>query len=303
MIKWFVRVNALKSHFWVTYIYIIIVDYKRAAAKGVRVFQDINHSDHMVGRWDERITLHSSRVLLFPTELLLSLKVNNLTFAHGMSKSFWKTCIAFSFSVPSVEKHSLVLKRVSRLDMGAYMCIASNSVPPAVSKRIQLNVDCESSAKIIIVIMPSYLNWIAVPPMMWVPDQQLQIRRGQPAKLVCYVEAHPKALTYWEHNGRMVQNGGRYTVTEHVGNPEYKVRVWLFYHSNNLQMFFPSRLAWNSTYQVYSRKISGSSGARQKIQGPRLMAQSQFMVIVNADIHIKNYFKTLLFTSVQRKSP
>ena len=29
------------------------------------------------------------------------------------------------------------------MDMGAYMCIASNGVPPTVSKRIDLGIDCE----------------------------------------------------------------------------------------------------------------------------------------------------------------
>ena len=37
----------------------------------------------------------------------------------------------------------LRLYKVSRLDMGAYMCIASNGIPPAVSKRIHLGIDCE----------------------------------------------------------------------------------------------------------------------------------------------------------------
>ncbi|KAF3426706.1 hypothetical protein E2986_10688 [Frieseomelitta varia] len=34
----------------------------------------------------------------------------------------------------------LKLTRVTRSDMGPYLCIASNGVPPAVSKRIVLNV-------------------------------------------------------------------------------------------------------------------------------------------------------------------
>ncbi len=46
-------------------------------------------------------------------------------------------------AVPSVEGEVLRLYKVSRLDMGAYMCIAQNGVPPAVSKRIQLGIDCE----------------------------------------------------------------------------------------------------------------------------------------------------------------
>jgi len=37
----------------------------------------------------------------------------------------------------------LELMRISRTEMGAYLCIASNDVPPAVSKRITLTVECE----------------------------------------------------------------------------------------------------------------------------------------------------------------
>ncbi len=44
----------------------------------------------------------------------------------------------------------LRLWKVSRMDMGAYMCIAKNGVPPAVSKRIQLGIDCKFFLKIIV---------------------------------------------------------------------------------------------------------------------------------------------------------
>ena len=36
-----------------------------------------------------------------------------------------------------------VFLKVRREDMGAYLCIASNDVPPAVSKRVYLMVQCE----------------------------------------------------------------------------------------------------------------------------------------------------------------
>ena len=49
----------------------------------------------------------------------------------------------FLISVSHVEGPILNLHKVSRLDMGAYMCIATNGVPPIISKRIHLNVDCE----------------------------------------------------------------------------------------------------------------------------------------------------------------
>lgn len=37
----------------------------------------------------------------------------------------------------------LNLIRVSRADMGSYLCIASNGIPPSVSKRIVLDVECK----------------------------------------------------------------------------------------------------------------------------------------------------------------
>lgn len=46
-------------------------------------------------------------------------------------------------SVSEWEGEVLELTRISRLDMGAYLCIASNGVPPTVSKRIRVSVDCK----------------------------------------------------------------------------------------------------------------------------------------------------------------
>lgn len=50
---------------------------------------------------------------------------------------------AFLFSVASVEGSIFNISRVSRLHMGAYLCIAYNGVPPSVSKRITLIVHCK----------------------------------------------------------------------------------------------------------------------------------------------------------------
>lgn len=36
----------------------------------------------------------------------------------------------------------LIFSKISRTDSGAYLCIASNGVPPSVSKRIILDVEC-----------------------------------------------------------------------------------------------------------------------------------------------------------------
>ena len=50
-----------------------------------------------------------------------------------------------SSAVPQSEflGEELKLTKISRNEMGVYLCIASNGVPPAVSKRIYINVHCE----------------------------------------------------------------------------------------------------------------------------------------------------------------
>jgi len=42
----------------------------------------------------------------------------------------------------------LPLSKVSRNEMGAYLCIATNGVPPSVSKRIILDVECKYSIQV-----------------------------------------------------------------------------------------------------------------------------------------------------------
>lgn len=46
----------------------------------------------------------------------------------------------------SVEGEVLSLTKVTRSEMGAYLCIAANGVPPSVSKRMMLHVHCEYTA-------------------------------------------------------------------------------------------------------------------------------------------------------------
>lgn len=42
----------------------------------------------------------------------------------------------------SVKGPRLILKQANRHHMGAYLCIASNGVPPSISKRVMLVVNC-----------------------------------------------------------------------------------------------------------------------------------------------------------------
>ncbi|KAK4291810.1 hypothetical protein Pmani_035389 [Petrolisthes manimaculis] len=106
------------------------------------------------------------------------------------------------------EGESLHLARVTRHDMDHYLCIASNGVPPMVSKRI--NVEVES-----------------VPPLLSVGNQLVGVPVGYNVELDCSVEAHPTALTYWTTGrGIMLHHGNKYQIKETPQNKE------LPYHTN-----------------------------------------------------------------------
>lgn len=52
-------------------------------------------------------------------------------------------CGFLVFSVNVVDGEILYITKVSRLHMATYLCIASNGVPPSVSKRVSLKVQCK----------------------------------------------------------------------------------------------------------------------------------------------------------------
>ena len=54
-----------------------------------------------------------------------------------------KSIIFYSYTVNVVDGEVLTITKVSRLHMAAYLCVASNGVPPSISKRVQLRVQCK----------------------------------------------------------------------------------------------------------------------------------------------------------------
>lgn len=58
--------------------------------------------------------------------------------------------LAFCSAAGTAEGETLVFQKVTRSEMGVYLCIASNGVPPSVLKRIGVSVTCEWNAKTII---------------------------------------------------------------------------------------------------------------------------------------------------------
>lgn len=55
-----------------------------------------------------------------------------------------RNLIAYIYvSVAVYQGEILKLVKITRSDMGAYMCIASNGIPPTISKRIMVSVHCK----------------------------------------------------------------------------------------------------------------------------------------------------------------
>lgn len=61
-----------------------------------------------------------------------------------------KIIILFLITVTILKGPYLNITNVARLQMGAYLCIASNGVQPSVSKRIVLNVNCKYKIQILL---------------------------------------------------------------------------------------------------------------------------------------------------------
>ncbi|XP_072756031.1 neurotrimin isoform X1 [Anoplolepis gracilipes] len=110
----------------------------------------------------------------------------------------------------SVEGSSFNITKVNRLHMGSYLCIASNGVPPSVSKRIMLTVH--------------------FPPMIWVQNQLVGAREGQKLTLECYSEAFPKSINYWTRDqDKIVPQGGKYEPV--LKDNAYKIHMKLTINS------------------------------------------------------------------------
>ncbi|XP_041564689.1 neurotrimin isoform X2 [Drosophila elegans] len=119
-----------------------------------------------------------------------------------------KLVINKSLEVPELETDSLELEKISRLHMGAYLCIASNGVPPSVSKRIKVSVDFS--------------------PMVWIPHQLVGTPMGFNITLECFIEANPTSLNYWtRENDQMIIESPKYTTETNPGHPSYKATMRL----------------------------------------------------------------------------
>ncbi|XP_050442525.1 lachesin-like isoform X2 [Adelges cooleyi] len=108
--------------------------------------------------------------------------------------------------VEKVRGEPLLLNRVDRSQMGHYLCIASNDVPPAVSKRITLNINFA--------------------PIIRVTNQLLGAPLRTNVRLECFVESFPNSVNYWSNTkGEMILGGPKYYIEEIKTG--YKTRLLL----------------------------------------------------------------------------
>ncbi|KAM0726318.1 Lachesin [Formica fusca] len=124
----------------------------------------------------------------------------------------------FPGSTPNQKSHAynmnefmgeeLKLTKISRNEMGVYLCIASNGIPPAVSKRIYINVHFS--------------------PVIHVPNQLVGAPLGTDVVLECFVEASPMSINYWvkDPKGAMIITSVRYDV-QAVPKSPFEVRMIL----------------------------------------------------------------------------
>ncbi|XP_045771621.1 lachesin isoform X1 [Maniola jurtina] len=109
--------------------------------------------------------------------------------------------------VTSLEGEIVNLTKVTRSEMGAYLCIAANGVPPSVSKRIMLQVHFH--------------------PLVQVPNQLVGAPTGTDVTLQCHVEASPRAINYWTRdNGEMIISNDKYYMSE-INSSAYSVQMRL----------------------------------------------------------------------------
>ncbi|XP_076760101.1 lachesin isoform X2 [Xylocopa sonorina] len=97
--------------------------------------------------------------------------------------------------VKSYEGEQLHLRGILRQEMGSYLCIASNGVPPTVSKRYYVNVRFK--------------------PLIKVSNQLVAAPANSDVVLHCYVESWPKALNTWyRDDGMKLLSDEKHVLTE-----------------------------------------------------------------------------------------
>ncbi len=113
-----------------------------------------------------------------------------------------KLTIFFSFfSVKAVQGNTLVMHHVTRTQMGEYECIANNGHPPAISRKVDLRVNCELQNKLKkLNNVLTHIYFLIVRPVIRVREPTIHQREGEVTILECIIESFPRGYIFWENN-------------------------------------------------------------------------------------------------------
>jgi len=155
----------------------------------------------------------------------------------------------------------LDLQDISREQMGAYLCIASNKIPPSVSKRITLIVEFQ--------------------PMMYIPNQLIGAPVNTQVTMECTTEASPKAITYWVFKEVMILRSHRHHTEEEVEG--YRLHSRLTINSVNAGDFGAYKCVSKNSlgetegqirlYEIVSESTSVATTLRQTTQEKKSWAE------------------------------
>ncbi|XP_064461469.1 lachesin-like [Ornithodoros turicata] len=148
----------------------------------------------------------------------------------------WKNGKKTQTLVQTYDGELLTVTRVSRVHMGAYLCIANNNVPSPVSRRIMLHVH--------------------FPPVIWIPMQLVGSPPRSNVTLDCHSEAYPPAVNYWAKDGHKIfLNNDKYLVS--LKKTGYKTHMQLTVRHLRLHDF--------GAYKCISENLLGSTEGSIKL--------------------------------------
>ncbi|XP_055615474.1 lachesin isoform X2 [Toxorhynchites rutilus septentrionalis] len=159
-------------------------------------------------------------------------------------------------SVISYRGEVLKLTKISRSEMGSYLCIASNGVPPSVSKRISLSIHFH--------------------PVIQVPNQLVGAPLGTDVSIECQVEASPKSINYWVKDTEMIVSSPKYQVQD-ITRSLYETKMALTVRSFQKEDVGSYRcIAKNSLGEVDSSiRLYEIPGPNRKIYSPKYGTSDQ----------------------------
>nr|CAD7431001.1 unnamed protein product [Timema monikensis] len=126
-----------------------------------------------------------------------------LSFTQILVDDLKTVSVLIRLAVRQYDGENLLLNSIQRSDMGAYLCIASNGIPPSVSKRFIVQVHFH--------------------PLIKVSNQLVAAPVGSDVLIQCYVEASPRAMNSWYRDmGEKLIDNDKYSIEEILLN-EYSL--------------------------------------------------------------------------------